>query len=207
MAIRVFSLRRRSFFLVTFVVLTGCKHVNESSKTAGQVATGENVFREGDDSIPLWTIRDIPVCWINPTDAPSDRLGAVQEIVTTEYSKVGFNFIGWKECSEDAKQIDFSKPSPFPGVRISIGDNNMAAYGSDHLKGIGFMELDLNLRSDTTPKCPTNGPLACVKGIALHEFGHAIALGHERCRTSGDQLVFQGSRVDKRVEKVTKAVA
>ena len=144
----------------------------------------------------LWDKKNLSVCWENANDQNDGKL-ITQEIVTSEFSKVGFNFTGWKTCDNRGANI-----------RILVGDNlwpGVDTFGKNLHNRKDGVKLTFTFgqagptswayRCKVSPNYMDN----CIRSYALHEFGHVIGLAHEasrldsRCsQTTGDSVISIG---------------
>lgn len=119
-----------------------------------------------------WPSNSIPVCWENPSPAAAEGMGWVRDAVARTWeahSKV--RFTGWQQCAGSNK-----------GIRIKIAEEG------PHVKGLGRL-LDarkegmvLNFTFAVwSPDCQARRE-DCIRSVAVHEFGHALAMTHEQNR-------------------------
>jgi hypothetical protein len=123
-------------------------------------------------SAAIWSPAAIPVCWEDASDTFKTEQAWVKDAVTKSWqahSQVSFE--GWVKCGSAAT-----------GIRIAISEEG------PHTKGLGNQlngkkrGMVLNFRFTTwSPSCQKKRE-SCIRAIAVHEFGHALAFAHEHNR-------------------------
>jgi hypothetical protein len=119
----------------------------------------------------MWRHFDpLPVCWENPSDSYRAQMQLVQRAVTESWQAHSqLNFTGWQKCAKKNH-----------GIRIFIAD-----VGPNTQKVGQFVDgirngVTLNFDFETWGTTCLDTRDACIRSIAVHEFGHAIGFVHEQ---------------------------
>jgi hypothetical protein len=123
----------------------------------------------------IWATKLIPVCWEDASYSSEKKW--VQDVIRNTWeAESALTFFGWERCLPNSA-----------GIRISISDETA------HVKALGSLlngmpkGVVLNFTF-----CRWNQGCApsreyCIKAIAVHEFGHALAYAHEQNRPNTPQ--------------------
>ncbi|MFP2956776.1 FG-GAP-like repeat-containing protein [Myxococcus sp. 1LA] len=153
------------------VTWLGCGGVEQDAaepSTSGTTTTQEAPLYVS--SGLLWPNPSIPVCWETPGWG-TEKAWSRDAVARTWEAVSGVRLHGWGDC-----------PVSWDGIRIRVSDEG------PHTKGLGTqlrgraagMVLNFTFANWSTSCQSTREH--CIRTIAVHEFGHALAFAHEHNR-------------------------
>lgn len=189
--------RRLSILLAAQAgLLAGCDSATkeaEEPKAAGTSASGSSQFKAGAESEiraldistsmgiesypkmdAVWANRTIEVCWEAFDHRFDTERGWVRTAVEGSWeANSGVDFVNWGQCGPATR-----------GIRIALTTQGSMTLklGSELYPLRGGMALDFTF-SAWNPRCAESARRErCIRRIAVHEFGHALAFAHEQNR-------------------------
>jgi hypothetical protein len=180
--------KRSCLFLISIlsvlILASSCRTSGGTSKPAAIVDSWQDNFHSWPDK------GNIPVCWVNPEEGAPEYLEETEELVKKEYGRAGIAFTGWEPCGAS---------QDWNGIKITLlpdkTSKNISSIGTNDPKPMmilshGFKDpavlrdfTAFDPRTGSHPKaCQSQRGINCIRSFALHEFGHAAGLRHERER-------------------------
>ncbi|MCA9707967.1 MAG: VCBS repeat-containing protein, partial [Myxococcales bacterium] len=155
--------------------LTACDDPSEL-EASDETTTDDDSERLYYVSSTLWDDPDISVCWLTSGQATEKRW--VREALLGQRSwaaSANINLLGWGSCTGSETE----------GIQIRSGDQMVTNFLGQNPAGPTVIELDFSANTQQHwTRCTSNGLTReeCIKTVALHEFGHALAFSHEHNR-------------------------
>jgi hypothetical protein len=139
------------------------------------------------------------VCWEKPVIKDfTKEVHWVQTAILASWQRNSrIVFKGWGECQETTTGIRIAVLSSGPRVK---------KFGKDLNGLLGGMELNFTFDSWSTPcKQSESEREQCIRSIAVHEFGHALAFAHEQDRadTPGECAKEHGTGTTGKLQLLT----
>ena len=125
----------------------------------------------------LWPMRDVPVCWETSGNATEKQWVREALVGQRSWASAGdIRFVGWGDCGSSTSGIHLKSGGAMSTNRLGYSSAGATTITFDFASGVEGNYTRCSANSLTREQC--------IKAVALHEFGHAIAYAHEQNRPS-----------------------
>jgi hypothetical protein len=154
------------------LVAVGCSATSSPAPGASEVLSTDREDALFVASSAVWPSPEISVCWVNAGPEYEAQKQWTRDAVAGTWEAVSaVRFTGWGPCEEKSD-----------GIRIMIAEENPYSYlGTQGIGQPHTMLLNFTFDVWSSEACKPNLEF-CVRTIAVHEFGHALAFDHEQNR-------------------------
>lgn len=133
------------------------------------------------DAAARWDRNVISVCWLNHPEFLTERVLVQRAVQSTWMESSSLVFTGWGNCTQKGADVAIQVADDSSAPRSYVGKNVVGRSPSMWLN-FTFKSWGASCQATRT---------ACIKAIAVHEFGHAAGFEHEQLQADAPKACVE----------------